>query len=135
MSTLTGNEQLIAVSGATGQQGGRVARALQARGQLTVRAPSRNPNKHRNLSVEVVKADLNRPETLEAAFEGSHGVFLVTNYWEEGTDELKQATAAVRAARDARVKHLIWSTLPDVEAISGGTFHLPHFRARPRLIG
>jgi len=47
------------------------------------------------------KADLNRPETLKAAFEGAHGVFLVTNNWKEGTDELKQATAAVRAAKDA----------------------------------
>jgi uncharacterized protein YbjT (DUF2867 family) len=31
--------------------------------------------------------DLNRPETLTAAFEGAHGVFLVTNFREEGTDE------------------------------------------------
>src|SRR5216683_4875818 len=32
----------------------------------------------------------------KAAFEEAHGVFLVTIFWEEGTDELKQATAAVR---------------------------------------
>src|ERR687891_739116 len=114
------NEKLIAVIGATGNQGGAVVRALQASGQFTVRALSRNPAKHRDLADEVVEADLRRPDTLEAAFEGAHGVFLVTNFWEEGTDERNQATAAVHAAKNAGVQHLIWSTLPDVETISGG---------------
>src|SRR4030088_1467109 len=127
------NKKLIAVIGATGQQGGAVARALQASGQFKVRALTRNPGKHRELAEEVVEADLDRPETLKAAFEGAHGVFLVTTFWEEGTDELKQATAAVRAAKDAGVKHFIWSTLPDVEAISGGRFHVPHFTGKARI--
>ena len=101
------NDKLIAVVGATGQQGGAVVRALQAAGQFKVRALSRNADKHRDLADEVVEADLDRPETLEAAFEGAHGVFLVTNFWEGGTDEFKQATAAVRAAKNAGVKHFV----------------------------
>jgi uncharacterized protein YbjT (DUF2867 family) len=108
-------------------------RALQAHGQFKVRALTRNPDKHRRLADEVVEADLNRPETLAAAFEGAHGVFLVTNFWESGTDEPKQATAAVRAAKNAGVKHFVWSTLPDVEAISGGKFHVPHFTGKARI--
>jgi len=127
------NEKLIAVIGATGQQGGGVVRALQASSQFKVRALSRNPGKHRELADEVVEADLNRPETLKAAFEEAHGVFLVTNFREKGTDELKQATAAVRAAKDAGVKHFIWSTLPNVEAISGGKFDVPHFTGKARI--
>src|SRR5258705_7021318 len=123
----------IAVIGATGQQGGSVVRALQASGQFKVRALTRDPGKHRGIADEVVKADLDRPETLKDAFEGAHGVFLVTNNWEPGTDELKQATAAVSAARDAGVKHFIWSRLPDVEAISGGKFHVPHFTGKARV--
>ena len=130
---LSNNKKLIAVIGATGQQGGGVVRALQASGQFKVRALTRNPDKHRELADEVVEADLNRPETLKAAFEGAHGVFLVTNFWEQGADELKQATAAVRAAKDAGVKHFIWSTLPDVEAISGGKFHVPHFTGKAKI--
>jgi uncharacterized protein YbjT (DUF2867 family) len=126
-------KKLIAVIGATGQQGGAVARALQAQGQFKVRALTRNPGRHRGLADEVVEADLDRPETLKAAFEGAHGVFLVTNFWEPGTDELKQATAAVRAAKEAGVKHFIWSTLPDVEAISGGRFHVPHFTGKAKI--
>ena len=98
------NKKLIAVVGATGQQGGAVVRALQANKQFKVRALTRNPAKHSELGDEVVQADLNRPETLTAAFEGANGVFLITNFGEKGTDEVNQATAAVRAAKDAGVK-------------------------------
>ena len=127
------NEKLIAVIGATGQQGGGVVRALQASGQFKVRALTRNPAKHPGLADEVVEADLNQPETLKAALKGAHGVFLVTNFYEAGAGELQQATAAVRAAREAGVKHFVWSTLPDVETISGGKFHVPHFTGKARI--
>src|ERR1700746_1531344 len=121
------DRKLIAVFGATGQQGGAVVRALQASGQFRVRALTRNPDKHPNLAEEVVAADLDRPETLKAALEGAHGVFLVTDSWLNGADEFKQGTAAVAAAKDAGVRHFVWSTLPDVESISGGKFYVPHF--------
>jgi uncharacterized protein YbjT (DUF2867 family) len=88
------NEKLIAVIGATGQQGGGVVRALQSSRQFKVRALTRDPGRHRELADEVVAADLNRPETLKVAFEGAHGVFLVTNPREQGADEVKQATTA-----------------------------------------
>jgi|SRR5882724_3525735 len=77
---LSNNKKLIAVIGATGQQEGGVVRALQARGEFNVRALTRNPDKHRELAEEVVEADLDRPETLSAAFEGAHGVFLGRRY-------------------------------------------------------
>jgi len=92
------SERLIAVIGATGQQGGAVVHALRAGGQFKVRALTRNPDKHRQLADEVVKADLDRPETLPVAFKGAYGVFLVTDSREKGIGEFKQATAAVQAA-------------------------------------
>jgi len=130
---LSNDRKLIAVIGATGQQGGGVVRALQAGGQFKARALTRNPGEHRELAEEVVEADLDRPETLKDAFKGAHGVFLVTNFREAGGGELKQATAAVRAAKDAGVNHFVWSTLPDVEAISGGKFDVPHFTGKARI--
>jgi uncharacterized protein YbjT (DUF2867 family) len=130
---LSNDKKLIAVIGATGQQGGGVVRALQASGQFKVRALTRNPDKHRELAEEVVEADLGKPETLKAAFDGAHGVFLVTNFQEAGSDERKQATAAISAAKDAGVKHLIWSTLPNVEAISDGKFTVPHFTGKAQV--
>jgi len=126
-------EKRIAVIGATGQQGGGVVRALQASARFKVRALTRNPEAHRQLADEVVKTDLDRPETLEAAFKDAYGVFLVTNFQEKGPDEFKQATAAVRVARDAGVEHFVWSTLPDVEAISGGKFDVPHLTGNARI--
>src|SRR5712671_6198419 len=130
---LSNNKKLIAVIGATGHQGGAVVRALQASGQFKVRALSRNPEKHRDLADEIVEADLNRPDTLQPAFAGAHGVFLVTGSGLEGTDEFTQGTAAVRAAKAAGVKHFVWSTLPDVEAISGGRFDVPHFTGKAKV--
>jgi uncharacterized protein YbjT (DUF2867 family) len=129
----TTDKKIIAVVGATGQQGGAVVRALRAGNEFKVRSLTRNPTKHRELADEVVEADLTRPETLASVFNGAHGVFLVTNFQEHGADELKQATAAVRAAKDAGVKHFVWSTLPDVEAISKGKFDVPHFTGKAKV--
>jgi uncharacterized protein YbjT (DUF2867 family) len=130
---MSNTQKLIAVVGATGQQGGSVVRALQASGQFKVRALTRNPAKHPKLAEEVVLADLDRPETLKAAFAGAHGVFLVTNPWEPGTDERKQARAAVHAAKDAGVQHFIWSTLPNVETISRGKLDVAHFTDKAKM--
>jgi uncharacterized protein YbjT (DUF2867 family) len=130
---MSNTQKLIAVVGATGQQGGAVVRALQASGQFKVRALTRNPSEHPKLADEVVAADLNRPETLRAAFAGAHGVFVVTNAWEAGRDESNQALAAVNAAKDADVRHFIWSTLPNVETISGGKIDVPHFTDKAKV--
>jgi uncharacterized protein YbjT (DUF2867 family) len=130
---MSNTQKLIAVVGATGQQGGAVVRALQASGQFKVRALTRNPAKHPNLGDEVVLADFSRPETLKAAFAGAHGAFVVTNSWEAQADEPSQALAAVAAAKDAGVQHFIWSTLPNVETITGGTIDVPHFTAKAKI--
>jgi uncharacterized protein YbjT (DUF2867 family) len=130
---MSNTQKLIAVIGATGQQGGAVVRVLQASGRFRVRALTRNPAKHPKLGDEVVLADFNRPETLKAAFAGAHGVFLVTNAWEAGANEAKQALAAINAAKDAGVQHLIWSTLPNVETISRGQINVPHFTDKAKV--
>jgi uncharacterized protein YbjT (DUF2867 family) len=130
---MSDTKKLIAVVGATGHQGGAVVRALQASGQFKVRALTRNPAEHPRLADEVVLADLNRPETLQAAFAAAHGVFLVTNFREPGTDERKQALAAVHAAKEAGVQHFIWSTLPNVETVSRGKLHVPHFTDKAKI--
>lgn len=130
---MSNTQKLIAVVGATGHQGGAVVRALQASGQFKVRALTRHPAKHPQLADEVVLADLDRPETLKAAFAGAHGVFLVTNFQEAGTNEHKQALAAIHAAKDAGVQHFIWSTLPNVETISRGKLDVPHFTGKAKI--
>ncbi|WP_292149844.1 NmrA/HSCARG family protein [Mesorhizobium sp.] len=130
---ISNDKKPIAVFGATGHQGAGVVRALKANGQFKVRALTRDPSKYQGLADEVVAADLERPETLAAALEGAHGVFLVTNFWQVGTDEIKQATAAIQAATAAGADHFVWSTLPNVEAISGGKFELPQFSGKAKV--
>lgn len=120
--------------GATGAQGGGVVRALQGRGLYKVRALSRNPEAHDGLADEVVYADLTKPETLEIALSGAYGVFANTNSFAgPDTDEIAQGTASVLAASAAGVQHYVWSTLPNVEKISGGQFVVPHFTNKARV--
>lgn len=115
-------KKIIAVVGATGAQGGGLARAILADqdGEFAVRALTRKPDSEpaRQLDergAEVVRADLDDPESVERAFEGAYGAFCVTNFWEEFSPEkeLAQARTMAEAAARAGHRHVIWSTLDD----------------------
>ena len=112
--------QTITVVGGTGAQGGGVVDALLASGQYAVRVVSRNPAGEsaatlERRGVQVVQGDLLEPSSLRAAFDGAHGAFLVTNFWDptQMPKETEIGNAAVKVARAAGVQHFIWSTLPD----------------------
>ncbi len=133
-------KQVVAVIGGTGLQGGGVVDALLGAGKFAVRVASRNPasDAARALAargVEVVKADLLDPGSLRSALEGAHGAFVVTNFWDPAQmpRETEIGTAAVKAARAAGVKHLIWSTLPDSEKLTGGRLKVVHFSGKARV--
>ena len=122
----------IAVIGATGSQGKGVVNALIKEGTFKVRALTRNPENYSGNAHEVMQADLTDLSGLAEAFKGSHGVFVVTNFW-EGADEIAQGKVAIQAAKVAGVNHFIWSTLPDVERISNGKFDVPHFTGKAKV--
>ena len=122
----------IAVIGATGSQGKGVVNVLIKEGTFKVRAITRNPDNYSGKAQEVIKADLTDLSSLTEAFKGSHGVFVVTNFW-EGADEIAQGKTAIQAAKNAGVNHFIWSTLPDVEMISNGKFDVPHFTGKAKV--
>jgi hypothetical protein len=65
--------------------------------------------------VQMVAADLDDEESLEQAFAGASAAFCVTNYWEHFSPEreLAQAGNLAKAAKAARLEHVIWSTLED----------------------
>ena len=115
-------KKIIAVVGATGAQGGGLARAIlrDTNGRFAVRAITRNvgSDKAKELGragAEIVSADLDDLNSLNKAFAGSDGAFCVTNYWEHFSPEkeIAQARALAQAAKNAGVKHVIWSTLED----------------------
>jgi uncharacterized protein YbjT (DUF2867 family) len=116
------DKKIIAVVGATGAQGGGLARAIlnDKNGPFALRAITRNVNSDKakalaDAGAEVVAADLDDVKSLNKAFEGAHGAFCVTNFWEhfKPEKELSQARNMAQAAKDAGVKHVIWSTLED----------------------
>jgi uncharacterized protein YbjT (DUF2867 family) len=122
----------ILVFGATGGQGGSVARHLLSRGQFDVRAFTRNPGSAgaqalRDLGAELVQGDLDDVASIEAALDGVYGVFGVTNFWEHFGKEAEQGRNLVSAVAKANVQHLVLSTLPPIEKATNGALRSPHF--------
>jgi uncharacterized protein YbjT (DUF2867 family) len=124
---------VIAVFGASGAQGGAVVRALVDSGAFRVRAITRTPSAYSGPADEVVAADLADPASLAAAFDSAHGVFAMSNFTDADLDEFAQGRNAVEAAATAGVRHFIWATQPNVEVISAGEFHVPHFTDKARV--
>src|SRR3954451_14097527 len=142
-------KKIIAVVGATGAQGGGLVRAITSdpNGPFTARAITRdvNSDKARELAAlgaEVVAGDVDDAASLRRAFEGAYGAYCVTFFWDHFSPEKEQAQARAmaEAARDAGVKHVIWSTLEDTRKwvpLSDdrmptlmGKYKVPHFDAK-----
>ncbi len=112
------SNNVILVTGATGQQGGAVARHLLKEG-WEVRALVRDPNKDQaqallNQGAELVQGDLNDRASLDAALRGAYGAFSVQNYWlpDVGYDgEIAQGNRLADAAKDADVQHFVYSSV------------------------
>jgi uncharacterized protein YbjT (DUF2867 family) len=116
------DKKVITVLGATGAQGGGLVNAIlnDPSGDFVPRAITRNAGSDKakalaNKGVEVVTADADDIESLKKAFKGAYGAFCVTNYWEYFSPEreMSQVKNMVIAAKDAKLKHVIWSTLED----------------------
>jgi uncharacterized protein YbjT (DUF2867 family) len=143
------HKKILAVMGATGAQGGGLARAIlhNPDGGFSVRALTRNASSDRakelaRLGAEIVVADADAPDTLPRAFAGAFAAFCVTNFWEHFSPEreLAQAQAMAKAARHAGLEHVIWSTLEDTRRwvpltdnrmpTLMGKYKVPHFDAK-----
>ena len=116
------NNKIIAVTGATGAQGGGLVRAILSAPDsgFQVRAITRDVNSDKAkalaaLGVELVTADLDDRASLERAFAGAYGAFCITNFWEHfsAEKEVAQADNMAHAAKAAGVQHVIWSSLED----------------------
>ena len=115
-------KKIIAVVGATGAQGGGLARAILAdpKGEFAARALTRDPSSEKaqalaKAGAEVVAADVDDLKSLERAFQGAYGAFCVTFFWAHLSPEkeIAEATKMAQAAKHAGLQHVIWSTLED----------------------
>jgi uncharacterized protein YbjT (DUF2867 family) len=124
----------ILVTGATGKQGGAVARALLANGHA-VRAMTRNPGGAAaqalaTLGATVVRGNLDNANSLREAMSGAWGVFAVQNSWEAGVEaEEVQGKRQARVAREVGVQHYVYSSVGSAEQATG----IPHFDNKWRV--
>jgi uncharacterized protein YbjT (DUF2867 family) len=139
-------KKIITVFGATGAQGGGLAHAIlqDKNSPFGVRAVTRDINSDKakelaQLGAELVTADIDDHQAVENALKGAYGAFFVTFFWAHYSAEKEKAEAAIfaTAAKQARLKHVIWSTLEDTRAYVPltdnrmptlqGQYKVPHF--------
>jgi uncharacterized protein YbjT (DUF2867 family) len=125
-------ERSILVCGATGKQGGAVARSLLERG-FRVCALTRDPQKPEAQALaeqgaEVVQGDMeNRSAVDQVLVEGVYGVLSVQSFWETGYDgEVQQGKTVADAARAASVDHFVYSSVGSAHRKTG----IPHFESK-----
>jgi uncharacterized protein YbjT (DUF2867 family) len=119
-------KKIIAVFGATGAQGGGLVRAIAADSgsEFTARAVTRDPNSDKAkelaaLGAEVVYGDLGDAASVHKALEGAYGAFFITFFWAHFSAAQEKAEAALfaKAAKEAGIKHAVWSTLEDTREL------------------
>ena len=139
-------KKIIAVLGATGAQGNGLVRAILAdpASEFAVRALTRDVNSEKakelaKLGAEVVTVDIDDVESLKKAFQGAYGAYCVTFFWDHfsAEREIAEAKNMSEAAKSARLKHVIWSTLEDTRQwvplsdnrmpTLQGKYKVPHF--------
>src|SRR5688572_15125266 len=112
---MVGRDRVVAVTGATGRQGGAVARHLLSAG-WRVRALTRRPHRPAGqalaaLGAELVQADMMNTSELVHAFRDVYGVYSVQNFMPDGVDaEIRQGTNVADAAKTSCVQHIVYGS-------------------------
>jgi len=121
----------VLVTGATGQQGGALARVLLDKGHR-VRAFVRKPDSPEakeleRLGAELTEGNFEQPSTIEDAARGVDAVFVVATPFEAGTEaEVRHGIAAADAAKAAGVGHLVYSSVANADRDTA----IPHFDSK-----
>ena len=129
------SKKTVLVTGATGQQGGAVARELLSSDKYRVRAMTRKPDseKARSLAAqgaEIVQGDLDDEASLDKALAGVWGTFAVQNTWEAGVEkEEEQGKRFAKAAKRAGVQHFVYTSVGSADRKTG----IPHFENKARV--
>jgi uncharacterized protein YbjT (DUF2867 family) len=132
---------LITIVGALSKQGRSVAHSLLQSGQYQVRALTRRVDapEAQNLArlgaeLVTVPLELGHTKDLVQAFRGSQGAFLMTPLiMPPATHETELGKEQADAAVEAGVKHVVFTSLENVEKITGGKKWAPHFTDKARV--
>ncbi|KAJ5192827.1 hypothetical protein N7449_008969 [Penicillium cf. viridicatum] len=130
----------ITVIGATGQQGGSVARSLLQNPDFHVRCVTRDiwstkAQELKKLGAEIVQADGDDPNSMKTALHGSWGIFINNGYVlppavQEGAYEDDFGNIILRSAAEAKIPHVVFSSQPSSHELSGGKFRTPVLDAK-----
>lgn len=129
------NKHMLVI-GASGKQGGSVVREIRRSGMdIKLRTIARDVHSDRcksleEFDVECIHGDLRDGEVLKKAFDGVDTVFFVTNpndSSQKGIRELEVGKAFVDFAYEQKIKHFIFSALPDVKGESNGKYTVDFF--------
>jgi uncharacterized protein YbjT (DUF2867 family) len=131
---MSSSSRTVLITGATGKQGGALARYLAVKG-FSLKAMTRNPGSDAAKAlaargIEVVAGDLNDAASLKAALTGVWGAFAVQNTWEAGVEgEEEQGKRFATVARAAGVQHLVYTSVGSAHLKTG----IPHFDNKSRI--
>jgi uncharacterized protein YbjT (DUF2867 family) len=125
------DRKIILVTGATGNQGGSVAKALLDNWKFAVRVLTRYPQSPKarmleQMGAEIVAGDFNDPYSLRNAMHGVYGVFGVTSFWEHFESEYDLGKNLIDAVKDSAIEHFVFSSQPSYYKLSGGTISVPN---------
>ncbi|MBD6620821.1 NmrA/HSCARG family protein [Komarekiella sp. 'clone 1'] len=131
MTQQTNLERLILVTGATGNQGGAIARHLLQHGKFKVRTMVRDPNKPaaqglQQAGAELVQGDFNDRASLDRALQDVYGVFSIQNFRDGVDTEIRQGSAITDAAKAAGIEHFVYSSVGSAGRNTG----IPHFDSK-----
>jgi uncharacterized protein YbjT (DUF2867 family) len=131
---MVANQRKILVTGATGQQGGSLARLLLQKKHkvyaLTRNTQSAAAQDLRNRGANIVKGDLDDSDSLERAVKDVESVFLMGTPFEDGAEgEIRRGKLMADIAKENRVEHLVYSSVANADKKTG----IPHFESKYKV--
>jgi uncharacterized protein YbjT (DUF2867 family) len=128
------DQKKILVTGATGQQGGTLARLLLQKKHkvyaLTRNTESSTSQDLRNKGANLVKGDLDDPDSLEQAVNGVDSIFLMGTPFEDGTEaETRRGKMMADIAKEKNIEHLVYSSVANADKNTG----IPHFESKYKI--
>ena len=133
---MVANKRKILVTGATGQQGGALARLLlQKKHEVyalirSTKSESPKAQNLRNQGAKLVEGDLDKPDSLEQATNGIDSVFLIGTFIEGGTEgEIRRGKMMVDIAKEKKIEHIVYSSVVNADKTTG----IPHFENKYKV--
>ena len=131
---MVNSQRKILVTGATGQQGGSLATLLLQKKHkvyaLTRNAQSSAAQDLRNRGANIVKGDLDDPDSIKCAVKDVESVFLMGTPFEDGTEgETRRGKLMADIAKENNIEHLVYSSVANADKNTG----IPHFESKYKV--